>query len=99
MAIFLLPEKSVAQCDLKFEYKVEEDKLLLKSDTSLSTLVIELYDLRRQLVIRKSDISSSSNNWSTIFDNIGSSTYVIVIKYGNCEKILGGLGININSNN
>lgn len=95
-ALNLFPLKIQAQCDIQLEYRVETSKISVKSAETLSGSTILLFDMRSQKVVfTKENINLEKDEWTLLFDETPASTYVLVVRFNDCEKIVGGLGIDI----
>ena len=92
--------KSQAQCDLKFDYKVEHTsnglnngKILLKLESGEGPFVVHLFDLGStgNLISTKKYETFSPASFLVVFDKIKPGEYLVRIDNDKCKKSLTGI--------
>lgn len=103
IAPILCLQEAFGQCHHDVQYAIEEKSensysILLKSETTLTSIKIQLYDLFQGKILEEKEIHSLTIASQEIFMNIPPSRYAIIIRTDNCDKpkTLGGIeGISI----
>ena len=96
-------EHTFAQCHYDVQYAIEKQSdnaysVLLKSETTLTSIKVQLYDLFQGKVLEEREIPSLTIVSQEVFQNIPPSRYAIIIRTDDCDKpkTLGGIaGISI----
>lgn len=97
IASFLSIGHALGQCEFKVQYSIEKKSestysIYLKSETTLASIKIQLYDLFQGKVLEEKEIYSLTTVGQEVFKNIAPSKYAIIIRMDNCDKpkTLGG---------
>ena len=92
--------KSLAQCNLEFDYKVEHTsnglnngKILLKLESGEGPFVVHLFDLGStgDLISTKKYETFSPASFLVVFDKIKPGEYLVRIENDKCKKSLTGI--------
>lgn len=91
------------QCEYDIQYTVEQKSqnaysIFLKSESRLTSVTIQLYDLFSGKVLEEKQIAALTVSAHEVFSNVPPSKYAIIIRTDDCNKpkTLGGIkGISI----
>lgn len=100
-AMSIVTAVAFAQCELNIEYRVESsDTISIKSGETLSNVSVDLFDLRKgRVVATVESITLRKDDWTLLFKDVPPSAYALTVKFAECEKVVGGLGIHIKNTN
>jgi hypothetical protein len=107
LGLFLAGQASFAQCDLKFDYKVEDcskgqkdGKIYITMTTGQAPMTFKLYDLIADKEVESKVLSKIGKNQKILlFDKVSPSSYIIEVVKTGCQnrKQIGGTGIIIST--
>jgi hypothetical protein len=103
LGLFLTGQTSFAQCDLKFDYTVEncskgqkDCKIYITLLSGQAPMTFRLYDLINDREVDTKVLNRLGNNQKMLlFDKVSSSSYIIEVVKTGCQhkKQIGGTGI------